>query len=69
MVEAALRARDTIIEMSGNNPRENWQYFKAMRWNNTAEDESEDEDKLREILSEVIPEYERKIKEALEPKD
>ena len=69
MVEAALRARDTIIEMSGNNPRENWQYFKAMRWNNTAEDESEDEDKLREILSEVIPEYERKIKEALESQD
>ena len=29
------------------------------------EDESDDEEKLREILSEIIPEYERKLKDAL----
>ena len=69
MVGMAPRVRDTIIEMSSNNPKENWQYFKAMRWDNAAEDENEDEEKLREILSEVIPEYERKLKEALESKD
>ena len=69
MVGMAPRVRDTIIEMSSNNPKENWQYFKAMRWDNAAEDENEDEEKLREILSEVIPEYERKLKEALESKE
>ena len=65
MTQKAVRVQNTIIEMSSNNPRENWQYFKAMRWDNTAEDENDDEEKLREILSEVIPEYERKLKEML----
>ena len=36
-----------------------------MRWDNIAEDESDDEEKLREILSEMIPEYERKLKDTL----
>ena len=65
MTSEALHVQNTIIEMSNNKPKENWQYFKAMRWDNTAEDESDDEEKLREILSEIIPEYERKLKDAL----
>lgn len=60
------KIHDKLIEMSSNKPKQNWQYFKVIRWDNTAEDEDEDEEKLFEVLSEKIPEYERRLRQALE---
>ena len=65
LTDDVLRVHEVIINNSANNPKEGWQYFKAMRWNNGAEDENEDEEKLREILSVVIPQFEERLKELL----
>ena len=67
MTKRDIEVQNAIIEMSNNKPKEDWQYFKAIRWNNTSDDEEdiESDDLLRDILTNVIPEYERKLKEKL----
>lgn len=60
------KVHDKLIEISSNTPKDNWQYFKVIRWNNPAEDESEDEESLMEALSEKIPEFERRLRQTLE---
>lgn len=63
--EHRRKVHNTIIGLTNREPKETWLYFKAARWDNVAEDESEDEATLYEILSEKIPAYEQHLKELM----